>query len=154
MFVSSVCVVTVATSDSVADAPFARFPTVQTPVPELYDPTDGVADTNVRPAGSRSATDTPEEASGPPLLTVTVNVTLLLIAGVALLTDFVTARFASGTFTVADAELLPATGSVLVVEAVAVFVSKVCVVTVATSDSVAEAPLLRFPTVHTPVPEL
>ena len=111
MFVSSVCVVTVATSDSDADAPFARFPTAHTPVPELYEPTDGVADTNVRPAGSRSATDTPEAASGPPLLTVTVNVTLLLIAGVALLTDFVTARFASGALTDALAESLPEIGS-------------------------------------------
>ncbi len=44
-------------------------------------------------------------------MTVTVNVTLLLIAGVALLTDFVTARFASGTFTVADAALFAGVGS-------------------------------------------
>ena len=35
MFVIDVCVVTVATSDSDADAPLARFPTVHTPVPEL-----------------------------------------------------------------------------------------------------------------------
>ena len=111
VLVIDVCVVTVATSDRVADAPFARFPTVQTPVPELYDPTEGVADTNVRPAGSRSATDAAEAVSGPPLLTVTVNVTFDPTAGVALLTDLATDKFASGTFTVADAELFAGVGS-------------------------------------------
>ena len=44
-------------------------------------------------------------------MTVTVNVTFVLIAGVALLTVFVTARFASGTLTVAEALLLPGVGS-------------------------------------------
>ena len=92
VFVTAVWTVTVATIDRVALAPLARAPTVQ--VPAAYVPTDGVALTSVRPAGSASATTTPDAVSGPPLVTITVNVTLLFSAGVALLTVFVTLRLA------------------------------------------------------------
>ena len=128
------------------------FPTVHTPA--AYEPVDGVADTNVKPAGSASATETLCAVSPPLLVTVTVKVTLLLNAGVALLTVFVTARFASGTLTVADAVLLSAFASVLAVVIVAVLTTGETVVTVATIDRVALAPLARVPTDHTPVPDV
>ena len=89
-------VVTVATIDNVADAPFARFPTDHTPVPEVYVPTDGVDDTYVRPAGNRSVTETAVASSGPLLVAVTVNVTLPPAAGFAVLTVFATATSALG----------------------------------------------------------
>ena len=83
-------------------------------------------------------------------MTVTVNVTFVLIPGVALLTVFVTARFASGTSTDADAELFPLTGSKVVAVTVAVLVICVCPVTVATMTRVSVAPLATVPTFHTP----
>ena len=110
--------------------------------------------TRVSPAGRVSATATPVEAFGPVLASVTVKVTLVLIAGVGLFTVLATERSASGTFTVADAALLPGAGSYVEEDAVAVFVRSVCVVTVATKLRVADAPFARFPTDHTPVPEL
>ena len=104
VFVIAVWVVTVATIESVAEAAFAMVPTVHTPA--AYEPVDGVALTRVRPAGSASATETLCALSGPLLVTVTVNVTLLFKTGVALLTVLLTAKFASGTLTTADAVLL------------------------------------------------
>ena len=62
-------------------------------------PTDGVAETKVSPAGSGSATETARASSGPPLVTVTVNVTFVLSAGVALLTVLVTPTLAIGSRT-------------------------------------------------------
>ena len=116
---------------------------------------DGDADTNVRPAGSASIAETAVAASlGPLFVTVSVNVTLVPSAGVALLTDFVIDTSASGALTAADAELFPGTGSYVADEAVAVFVSNVWVVTVATIVRVPLAPFVRSPTVHAPVPAL
>ena len=109
MFVTAVWVVTVATTASVADAPFAMLPTVHTPA--AYDPVEGVADTSVKPAGSASATDTPLAASGPLLVTATLKVTLLFNVGVALLTVFVTTRLACRPLTVARVVLLAGVGS-------------------------------------------
>ena len=119
--------VTVAVICSVAEAPLASAPTVQ--VPAAYVPTDGLDDTKVTPAGSASATATPCAVSTPVLVTVTVNTTLDPTAGVASETVFVIARSASGTSTEADAVLLAETGSKVVAETVAVFVSAVWVVT-------------------------
>ena len=148
VLVIAVWVVTVATMLSVAEAAFAMVPTVHTPA--AYEPVDGVADTNVNPAGSASATETLCALSGPLLVTVTVNVTLLFNAGVALLTVLLVARSALGTSTDAVAVLLAAVGSYVVVDAVAVFVIGVWVVTVATMLSVAEVAFAMVPTVHTP----
>ena len=98
------CEVTFAMIDNVAVTPVANDPTVQ--VPAAYDPWEGVDDTSVSPAGSASATDTLVAPSGPLFTTDTVNVTLVLSVGVALVTDLVTSRSASGTLTVAEAALL------------------------------------------------
>ena len=105
VFVMVPVAVTVATIERVAPAPLARLPTAQAPL--AYVPTDGVALTRVRPAGNASATDTACAALGPALATVTVKVTFWPTSGVGSLTVLVTARFASGTSTDADAALLP-----------------------------------------------
>ena len=113
-------------------------------------PTDGVTDTSVRPAGSASATVVATAVSGPLLVTVTVNVTLPLSAGVALLTVFVTARLASGASTEADAVLLPETGSSVVAATVALLVTRVWPVTVATMANVSTPPFATVPTLQMP----
>ena len=148
VFVRAVGTVTVATIPNVAPSPFARRPTVH--VPPEYVPIDGLDDTSVSPAGSASATTTDCAASGPLLVTVTVNATLAPTAGVASSTAFVTTRFASGTLTVADAVLSAGVGSYVELVAPAVFVTAVCTLTVATTVSVAEAPFVRLPTVQVP----
>ena len=113
-------------------------------------PADGVADCRVSPAGRTSATLTLAAVSGPLLVTPIVNVTLPLSAGVAVSTVFVTATSACGTSTVAPSALLPALGSNVVADAIAVLVIGVVAVTVATMSSVAEAPLASVPRVHRP----
>ena len=115
-------------------------------------PTLGAAETKVRPAGSRSVTCTPVALLGPLLVAVTVKVTLVPRLGVGLSTILVMAMSAACPVTVAEAVLLPATGSgwssaVLV----AVLVTAVVPVTVATIESVALAPLARAPMFQTPV---
>src|ERR1700730_10663338 len=60
-------------------------------------PALGAADTNVKPAGSRSVTCTPVALLGPLLLAVMVNVTFVFWFGVALLTVLVTAMSACDT---------------------------------------------------------
>ena len=87
---------------------------------------------------------------GPLFVSVTVNVTLVPTAGVALLTVLVTARFASGTSTDAEAALFAPTGSCVVADTVAVFVTVVWVVTAATTARVALAPFVIDPTVQAP----
>ena len=124
VFVRAVGTVTVATIPNVAPpAPLARVPTVH--VPPAYVPIDGLADTSVNPPGSASATTTDCAASGPLLVTVTVNTTFAPTAGVASSTAFVTTRFASGTLTVADAVLSAGVGSYVELAATAVFVTAV-----------------------------
>ena len=73
VFESGPAAVGVTTIAIVAEAPFARVPRMQVTieVPE-QEPTDGVADTNVTPAGSVSLTETPAAESGPPFATVSV----------------------------------------------------------------------------------
>ena len=118
-------------------------------------PALGAADTKVRPAGSESVTCTPVALLGPLLVAVTVKVTLEPKLGVALSTILVTAMSAACPVTVAEAVLLPATGSGCTSAVlVAVLVTAVVPVTVATIDSVALAPLARAPMFQTPVPEL
>ena len=62
-------------------------------------------DTKVKPAGKRSATLTPVAASGPVLLSVTVNVTLSPTLGLALLTVLVKDKSANGLIVVASLAL-------------------------------------------------
>ena len=57
--------VTVTTIARVWDVPTGRPPSVQTPVAELYEPWDGVAETNVRPDGRTSVISTPVASLGP-----------------------------------------------------------------------------------------
>ena len=125
----SVWEVTVATIARVAVVPLARDPTVH--VPDAYEPCDGVDDTSVSPAGRLSATDTLVAVSAPLFTTETVNVTLELIAGVALLTLFVTRRSESRTSTEALAVLFAEFGSYVVDATDAEFVMFVSTVGVA-----------------------
>ena len=150
LLVTGVVTVTVARRVSVSIAPFARLPTVQSPVPKLYEPAEAIADWNARPAGNRSATATPVAASGPLLVTVTVNVTLVPIDGLALSTTLVTARFATGASTDALSELSAALGSCAEVVAVAVFVIRALLATWAWTVNVADAAFASVPIVHTP----
>src|SRR5262249_20272993 len=66
--------------------------TLHRPVPLLYEPRLGVADTKFSPAGSKSATATLVATFGPRLLNVTVKVMLSPTLGAALLTALVNAR--------------------------------------------------------------
>src|ERR1700704_6968475 len=92
---------------------------------------------------------------GPLLVAVTVKVTWLPRLGVAFDTVLVIAISAACPVTVAEAVLLPATGSVSVSAVlVAVLVTAVVPVTVATIERVALAALASGPMFHTPVPEL
>ena len=113
-------------------------------------PCDGVELTGVSPAGRASATVTPVAPSGPLLVTATVNVTFWPRSGSGWSTTFVTTRSASGTLTVADALLLPGVGSYVVALTVAVLVTAMWVVTVATTARVALAPFATVPTVQVP----
>ena len=75
MLVTGAAVVTVALMVRVTLAPLFIRPICHTPVPDVYVPCDGTAETNVSPAGSRSVTRTPVVKSGPLLVTVMVKVT-------------------------------------------------------------------------------
>ncbi len=83
---------TVATIDKVALAKLLKLPMVHTPVTLLYVPVDGVALTKVYPLGSISLRTTFVSLLTPKLVAVIVNVTLLPIAGVALLTVLTTRK--------------------------------------------------------------
>ena len=116
-------------------------------------PCDGVADTNVRPAGSASVTTTPVAGLGPLLATVTVNVTLSPTDGAGLSTVVFTPTSAlAAPFTIAAAELLLSTGSGWSrATTSARLVMAPATVTVAASVSVADCPFSRVPIVHAPV---
>src|SRR3977135_2926835 len=91
---------------------------------------------------------------GPLLVAVTVKVTWLPRLGVAFETVLVIAISAACPVTVAEAVLLPATGSVSVSAVlVAVFVTVVVPVTVATIERVALPPLAIAPMFQTPRPD-
>src|SRR5207253_10970579 len=64
--------VTVAIRTRVLEVPLGSDPIVQMPVVLSYVPTLGLAETKVRPAGSRSVTSTPVASDGPALKAVTV----------------------------------------------------------------------------------
>src|SRR5262245_58352362 len=94
---------------SVASAWGSSVPTVQMPVSGSYAGSE--ADTNVRPAGSRSLTSVPVAGSGPRLRSVRVNVIVSPTFGVALATVLVMDRSASGGLTSAADSLLLVFGS-------------------------------------------
>src|SRR5438105_12920735 len=94
VFVIDPVVVTVAVMVSVCEALVARPPMFQTPVPLLYVPALGVADTNVKPAGSWSVICTPVPFDGPALVTVIVKSTFEPTAALPLLAIFATAMSA------------------------------------------------------------
>src|SRR6516165_6213221 len=89
----------------------STVPTVQRPDVPLYVPWLGEADTNVRPAGNRSWTDTFVAGSGPRSASPTVNVIVSPTLGVGSLTDLVSDRSARSGVSVALAVLLPGSGS-------------------------------------------
>ena len=68
-------VVASVTTVSVAVDPLAMVPTFQMPVRRVYVPCEGVAETNVRPAGRLSVTPRRWRLPGPALCAVTVKVT-------------------------------------------------------------------------------
>jgi hypothetical protein len=73
VFVIEPAAVAVAVRETEAVAPFARVPRLQvTDVAPVQVPWLGVAETNVRPAGSTSVRVTPLEPDGPLFLTVIV----------------------------------------------------------------------------------
>ena len=155
MLVVAAVVVTVAVIASVALAPLASVPTVHRPVLEVYVGALGTDVTKLRPAGNRSVICTPVAVLGPLFVAVTVNVTWLPRLGVRFDTVLVIAMSAACPVTVAEAVLLPATGSGSVSAVlVAVLVTEVVPVTVATIERVAFPPLATAPTIHTPVPEV
>ena len=116
-------------------------------------PCDGVADTNVSPAGSASVTTTPVAGLGPAFTTVTVNVTVSPTDGAGLSTALFTPTSALAVpFTTAAAELLLATGSGWSrATTSARLVMAPATVTVASSVSVSDCAFSRVPIVHTPV---
>ena len=114
-----------------------------------------VADTNVRPGGSRSLTCTPVALLGPLLVATTVKVTFWPTFGDALSTLFVSARSAVWPLSVTEALSFAAFGSGwLPPERVAVLVMLPARVTVAVMLSVATEPFASAPTLQTPLVEL
>src|SRR5437764_1334736 len=137
---------------SVCGPAVVTVPTLHAPVPAMYVPWLGVAETNVRPAGNRSWTTTFVAESGPLLVRVTVKVTVSPTLGVALLTVLLTATSARCGVSVALALLLPAIGSNWSLWlTVAVFVWPVELTTRAVMVSVWAADGSMTPTSHTPV---
>src|SRR5205823_12912580 len=97
VFVSDPVAVTVAVRARVTEAPLAMAPMSQTPVPLVYVPWLGVAETNVSPAGSWSVICTPVASEGPLLVTVIVKVTFDPTVTVPLLAILATAMSARET---------------------------------------------------------
>src|SRR5262249_47156559 len=79
---------------SVSGVVAGTVPTLHRPVVLSYVPRLGVAETKVRPPGSRSVTATSVAASGPALVRVIVKVMVSPTLGRALLTDLARARSA------------------------------------------------------------
>ena len=90
--------VTVATMSMLATPPSRSVPTVQVPATGSNAPPLSSL-TYAKPLGSVSDTMTPVAVSGPPLATVTVNVTVSPTSGVVSLTAFVRLRSASRAVT-------------------------------------------------------
>ena len=117
-------------------------------------PALGAAETNVRPAGSRSVTWTPVALLGPLLVAVTVKVTLVFWFGVVLSTVLVMAMSAARGHGGAG-RVVAGHRVGLVLSGLGRGVGPAAVVlTVAVMDSVALAPLARAPMFQIPVPEL
>src|SRR5437899_10727032 len=86
-------------------------PTLHRPVPLLYAPWLGVAETKVKPAGRASCTVTLVAELGPASLSVMVKVIVSPTLGVGLLTVLVNTRSACCGVSVALALLLAVLGS-------------------------------------------
>src|SRR5207253_1282526 len=108
VFVIDPVVVTVAVMVRVCEALAARPPMFQTPVPLLYVPALGVADTNVKPAGSWSVICTPVALDGPAFVAEMVKSTLEPTAALPLLAIFARPMSAWDVIVVtSDAESFP-----------------------------------------------
>jgi hypothetical protein len=134
------------TREIVGEAPLLTVPRLQVTVlvPE-QDPTEGVADTKVVPAGRTSVTLTLAALLGPALFTVMVYVMLepaAAVAGPLLVID--RSAFAV-TFVLAVELLLPGVGSEVVADTVAVFERLATVFAVTTRAIVGDAPALTVP---------
>src|ERR1700704_2984713 len=121
VFVIRPVAVTVAVTVRVVVAPLASEPMFQTPLPAVYVPLAGVADTNVSPDGRRSVTCTPVASVGPRLWAVMVKVTLEPTSTLPLLASLATLISASDVTAVGSEEELFATLMSLPPATVAVF---------------------------------
>src|SRR5438132_4109080 len=111
VFVCALGLTTWARSCKVCGAPVVTVPTLHRPVPLLYVPWLGAADTKLRPAGNRSLSWTLLALLGPLSVSVIVKVIVSPTLGVGLLTLFCTARSACCGVSVALLLLLPGLGS-------------------------------------------
>src|SRR5262245_12885306 len=107
---------------SVSLCPLMSGPTVQRPLPAVYEPCEGNADTNDSPAGSTSVMMTPVARFGPwfvaVMTIVTVSPTRALV-GVTVLSSATSAFVLTGVSAVAV--LLPGVGSVVLLATLAVW---------------------------------
>src|SRR5207302_8668254 len=103
--------VTVASRANVRANAVSTFPTVHRPVPLLYAPWLGVAETNIKPAGRASCTVTLVAELGPASLSVIVNVIVSPTLGLVSLTVLVRTRSACWGVSLTEALLLFALGS-------------------------------------------
>ena len=131
----------------------STVPTSQTPVPSVYVPWLGKADTNSRPDGSLSRTVTPVAVSAPRFESVIVNVMMSPTFGVASLTCLSMARSAYCGVSVTLAVLFSGSGSYSVPETVAVFVTGkglplVGLSTVAVMNRTGKSEVVSVPTVQ------
>ena len=149
----------VTTIFTVAPAPFASVPRLHVTVAvPLHEPTVVLDETNVTPDGSTSVTVTPAAASGPWFATASVHVNGDPTVTGSGESDFAIDRSASGvggvtSFTVVDTLelLLPATGSSVVDDTLAVLLSVPADPGVTTIFTVAPAPFASVPRLHVTV---
>ena len=115
-------------------------------------PADGAADTNTRPAGSRSTTCTPVASFGPALTADTVNVTTSPVGTTvrSAVLEICTSATGSGVIAAPAASLLPSGSTWSDTRRTAVFTMGAGPVTWALIVSVALAPAAIAPGVHTP----
>jgi hypothetical protein len=148
----SPAIVVVTTTVIVAFAPFAKLPRLHVKTPPEGTPQVpwlGLAESNVTLAGNVSVTVTPVAELGPLLVTVIVYVTCSPTETGSGVSVLVIARSAEETegLTVVDevALLLPGTGSLVVLDTLAVLLNVPAAVGVTTIVTVALAPLATLP---------
>src|SRR5438132_905872 len=133
----------------------STFPTVHRPVPLLYAPWLGVAETKVKPAGRASCTVTLLAEFGPASLSVMVKVMVSPTLGVGLLTVLVNTRSACCGVSVALALLLAVLGSNWSAWlTAAVLVWALALTTLARICKLCGVVVVTVPTVQMPVPLL